>query len=102
MSGKVYFFDEPDRVQTVGAMSHPLLIVGEGLGYGELDQGQYDEIQEFDFVDDVYLLVRRAVFEQVGGYDPTFFLMYEETDWCDDKKKKCGQYDFRNNAAQYI
>jgi len=82
VSGKVYFYNDPNRLQTIGAMSDPVFLVGEGLGYGELDEGQYDEVREFDFVDDVFLLVRSAVFDQVGGYDPTFFLMYEETDWC--------------------
>jgi len=82
VSGKVYFYDDPNRLQSVGRISHPLRLAGTLLGCGELDQGQYDEIREHDFVDDVFLLVRRAVFEEVGGYDPTFFLMYEETDWC--------------------
>jgi len=82
VSGKVYFYDEPNRLQAVGRITHPVLLSGDLLGYKELDQGQYDEIREYDFVDDVFLLVKKAVFEKVGGYDPTFFLMYEETDWC--------------------
>jgi len=82
VSGKVYFYDEPNRLQTVGRLSHPVLLVYGQLGSGEEDQGQYDEVRECDFIDDVFLLVRQAVFEEVGGYDPTFFLMYEETDWC--------------------
>ena len=82
VSGKVYFYDEPRRLQTVGKNSHPVFIVGSEIGRGEIDSGQYDEIRERCFVDDVFLLVRKKVFEEVGGYDPTFFLMYEETDWC--------------------
>lgn len=82
VSGKVYFYSEPNRFQTVGKGSHPVLIVSGLLGHGELDEGQYNEVRECDFVDDVFLLVRKTVFEEVGGYDPTFFLMYEETDWC--------------------
>jgi len=82
VSGKVYFYDEPNRLQTVGKNSHPVFIVGSHIGGKEIDVGQYDGIRERCFVDDVCLLVRRAVFEEVGGYDLTFFLMYEETDWC--------------------
>lgn len=82
VSGKVYFHNEPNRLQTVGRARHPILMVNELIGHKEIDVGQYDEARECDFIDDVFLLVRRAVFEEVGGYDPTFFLMYEETDWC--------------------
>lgn len=82
VSGKVYFYDEPSLLQTVGRLDDPVFIVGGHLGYGELDQGQYDAVRECDFVDDVFLLVNSEILEKVGGYDPTFFLMYEETDWC--------------------
>lgn len=82
VSGKVYFYNEPNRLQTVGKNTHPVYIIGSDIGGKEIDVGQYDEIRERDFVDDVFLLVRRCAYEQVGGYDPTFFLMYEEADWC--------------------
>jgi GT2 family glycosyltransferase len=82
VSGKVYFYDEPNRLQTVGRARHPILMAHDLIGHKEIDVGQYDEVRERDFIDDVFLLVRRTVFEEVGGYDPTFFLMYEETDWC--------------------
>jgi GT2 family glycosyltransferase len=43
--------------------------------------GQFDRVQDHDFVDDVFLLVRRQVHETVEGYDSAFILCYEETDW---------------------
>jgi GT2 family glycosyltransferase len=59
-----------------------MILAGNHVGGGEVDRGQYDTVTDYDFVDDVYLLVRRAVYERVGGYDPNFFLYFEETDWC--------------------
>jgi GT2 family glycosyltransferase len=82
VTGKVYSYGEPLMLQTVGRDNDPILLVGRHIGNGEVDHGQYDKMQELNFVDDVFLLVRMTVFEQVGGYDPTFFLMFEETDWC--------------------
>lgn len=82
VSGKVYFYDRPEVIQTVGKRSHPITLVGPHVGAGEVDKGQYDEIKEYEFIDDVFLLVRREVVEKIGGYDKIFFLYWEETDWC--------------------
>lgn len=82
LSGKVYFHAEPNRLQTAGRRAHPLLLVHELVGWGEIDHGQYDQLQEYDYLDDIFLLVRRRAYEVTGGYDPNFFLYYEETDWC--------------------
>jgi len=82
VSGKVYFYDEPNRLQTVGKKDHPISLVGFHIGRNEYDNGQYDYIKEYNFIDDVFLLVKKDVYQKVGGYDPNFFLYCEETDWC--------------------
>ena len=41
----------------------------------------HDKEREVDFVIGACLLVRRAAYEQVGGFDPRFFMYQEETDW---------------------
>jgi len=82
VTGKVYSFDEPQRLQTVGNHNHPWNLVGGHVGMNEMDEGQYDEIMDYDFIDDVFWLVRREVVEKVGMYDPEFFLYFENTDWC--------------------
>lgn len=82
VSGKVYWHTKPDTFQTVGRYNHSMILAGLHVGSGEVDHGQYDEAQDYDFIDDIFLLVRREVYETVGGYDPNFFLYYEETDWC--------------------
>jgi GT2 family glycosyltransferase len=82
VSGKVYYYQDPNRLQTAGRVSHPILLVGDLVGRNEIDTGQYDKITAYDYLDDIYLLVRRRAYEETGGYDPNFFLYYEETDWC--------------------
>jgi GT2 family glycosyltransferase len=81
VTGKVYFFDHPNVLQTVGMHSDPVRWRGEHIGRNEIDTGQYDEVCERVFADDVYTLVRRSMYEATGGYNSLFFLQSEETDW---------------------
>lgn len=81
VTGKVYYHDQPDILQTVGKREDPVRWNGEHIGRFEKDSGQYNKTAERCFVDDIFTLVRRKMFEQTGGYDPTFFLQCEEYDW---------------------
>jgi hypothetical protein len=82
VTGKVYWYANPNVLQTVGRYSDPDKLAGGHVGSGEVDNGQYHKEQEYDFVDDIFLLVSRQAYKAVGGYDSHFFLYFEETDWC--------------------
>lgn len=99
VSGKAYYYNDPLKLQTVGKKSHPIYLVGKHIGLGEYDKGQYDEIREYDFIDDVFLLVKKEVYEKVGGYDENFFLHWEETDWC-ARVRRAGFKIFYNPKAK--
>lgn len=82
VSGKVYFYDKLDIIQTVGKKENRICLAEGQIGMRERDVGQFDKIEDRDFVDDVFLLVRRRVIEEVGMYDPQFFAYGEIIDWC--------------------
>lgn len=87
VTGKVYYFDRPDVLQTVGKHEDPVRWNGDHIGNRETDKGQYDQVAERIFSDDIFTLVRRSVYEQVGGYDTTFAFQAEEYDWQARAKK---------------
>ena len=87
VTGKVYYFDRPDMLQTVGKHEDPIRWNGEHIGNREKDSGQYDRVAERVFADDIFTLVRRSVYEKLGGYDTTFAFQAEEYDWQARAKK---------------
>jgi GT2 family glycosyltransferase len=87
VTGKVYYYDSPTIIQTVGKKEDPIRWNGGHIGNGEEDNGQYDEKCERYFADDIYMLVSRKLYRDTGGYDPTFFLQGEDYDWQARAKK---------------
>jgi GT2 family glycosyltransferase len=79
--GKVYYYNVPNTLQTVGKRYHTELWNAGHMGNGEIDKGQYDKIEERDWCDDIYWLIRREVWEKTGGYDTEFAYQGEDFDW---------------------
>lgn len=87
VTGKVYYYDKPNILQTVGKYEDPIRWNGNHIGHREIDNGQYDIIQERAFADDVFTLVSARLYNDVGGYDENFFLQSEEFEWQARAKK---------------
>lgn len=88
VTGKVYLYDQPDTLHTVGKQADTILLNGAHIGWMEKDDGQFDAVAERAFVDDVMVLTRRQVYEDVGHYDTQFFLHSAEFDYQMRAKRK--------------
>jgi GT2 family glycosyltransferase len=51
-------------------------------GVDEVDRGQYDEIEETQFVTGCSMMIRRNVFDRIGLLDGRFFAYLEDVDFC--------------------
>ena len=87
---KVYYYDEPDRLQYLGGkinlwkldlamMSEA--IKGQIIGRKEIDRGQYDSIQEVEHIAFWCALFKRKSVESIGLFDERHFHGWEDIDY---------------------
>jgi len=88
VTGKVYYYDEPDLLQSVGYYEDELKWIGGHLGNKQKDTGQFDQIEERTFSDDIFMLVKKELYENTNGYDTNFQFQAEQFDWQIRAKKK--------------
>ena len=71
-ASKILVHEDPRRIDKTGHLIYP---DGQnrGRGTGELDTGQYDEMEEVLWPDGCAAMYRRAMLNQIGGFDEDFF-----------------------------
>lgn len=80
VTGKVYYYDQPDILQTVGKEANEKYWRGKNIGNIK-DTGQYNKIKELSWCDDVFWLVSKKVFNSIRGYDTEFAFQSEDFEW---------------------
>jgi hypothetical protein len=78
---KLLLMNNHKRFNTCGHMLTPYGFLC-GRGDGEVDEGQFDYLAEIFGANGAAMIVRREVLEEVGIFDPDYFLLWEETDLC--------------------
>jgi GT2 family glycosyltransferase len=71
-ASKILSFDEPSRIDKAGHLIYP---DGQnrGRGTGEPDDGRYDQREEVLWADGCAAMYRRAMLDEIGGFDEDFF-----------------------------
>lgn len=87
LGSKVYYYDEPDRIQSIGGDMRWWMFLPLDYGRGEVDNGEFTKIQERDFVWATSQLIDTDVIRDVGLLDERFFFGIEEYDLCNRAKK---------------
>jgi GT2 family glycosyltransferase len=78
-ASKILVHEDARRIDKVGHLIYP---DGQnrGRGTGELDQGQYDRIEEVLWPDGCAAMYRRAMLDQIGGFDEDFFAYADDAE----------------------
>ena len=98
---KIYHYDKyPPIISNAGNFFNSNF-EGKDLGDGEKDYGQYNKIQETDFVSGTAFIIKHDVFEQIGYFDDRLFIYYEDVDFCLRAKKAGFKCFFEQKAIVY-
>lgn len=97
----VYYYDNPGLINSAGSKMNWLLSLGNNIGLGTIDCGQYHDVREVDAVTGCALLIKAGVVEQIGPLDSRFFILLEDIDWCLRAKKHGYKIMFCPDAIVY-
>lgn len=81
VGSKLYYYDEPRLIAFAGGFWTETPLYPKHRGVDEVDQGQYDSVEDVDFISGCSLLIKSTVIRDVGEMSPAFFLYWEDIDW---------------------
>ncbi len=84
---KIYRYDDRERIDHLGGFWNPALAEFESNAFGKIDDGSFEEMRQVDYVCGCALLMHRSVPEKIGLLEESFFLLWEESDFCARAKK---------------
>jgi len=76
---KILSYYDRNLIDCVGHLIYPDGL-SRGRGRGEIDNGQYDKIEEIAFPSGCAALYRKEMLEQIGLFDERFFIYVEDSD----------------------
>lgn len=101
IAGPKILFDDKKTIWYAGGILDLANVLGRHRGVDKIDQGQYDKVEETDFVTGAAIFIRREVFELIGLFDEKYFLYLEDGDFCFRAKRNGFKTIFVPGAVVY-
>jgi len=79
---KVIYHDHPERIFSLGDRIYSWFPLPVRIGRKAYDRPAYSKTMEFDYLFGCALLIRTQSLKQVGLFDTSFFMYYEDADLC--------------------
>jgi len=82
ISPKILYFDQPDRIWYAGVDAHPFHFgsIHDLIYQQESPAANHSRVVDYTW--GAAMLIRREVLELLNGFDPQFFIYFEEVDFC--------------------
>lgn len=99
---KIYFSsDSEKKIWYAGGVFDTANVIGSHRGVNEEDHGQYNKIEETDYVSGAAMMVKAEVFNKIGFFDERYFLYYEDSDFCFRARKAGFKIIYNPKAIVY-
>ena len=79
---KIYYYSEKNTIWYAGGEINWKTGDTHHIGVGEKDIGQYDCKREVEFASGCCMMLHRDIVNKVGYLDESYFMYYEDTDYC--------------------
>ena len=79
---KIYRYHERTHLDHLGGFWNASTAEFESGAAGKIDDGSFEEMRQVEYVCGCALLMHRNVPEKIGLLEESFFLLWEETDFC--------------------
>jgi len=102
---KIIYHDHPERIFSLGDHIYSWLPLPVRVGRKAYDRPSFSKTQEFDYLFGCALLMRTQSLKEVGLFDTSFFMYYEDSDICrrmrdaDWKNVRVGSAIIRHKAS---
>ncbi len=83
----IYYFDEPSRIWGLGSRYKWWSPIPIDVGRNKVNRGRYQEFFEADYVTGCAMWIKATVFAQIGFLDESFFMYYEDAEFCHRARK---------------
>lgn len=80
IAGKIMVWDSPSQILQLGIDLDRTAAMASRIDVGDLDQSQYDQVEEVSVAPGGAVLVRADLFAALGGFDEAMYLYYEDVD----------------------
>lgn len=78
---KMYYYEPKDMLYFAGATINWYTGRTKHVGIKKIDRGQFDSIQDADFIAGAAMLIKKEVIDAVGMLPTEYFLQYEDIDY---------------------
>src|SRR3972149_5968710 len=79
---KIYYHNDPSRIWFAGGIWRKGRLRLRHRGAHQLDEGQFDKMCEIGSVSGCSLLISAAAIRDTGLMDESYFLYWEDVEWC--------------------